>query len=622
MWAALGAGRRGAFLFGLVAGAVPNDRRPEPRRQAEAELEIVLGQRKLLQRLVPGLMHAFIFWGFLVLLPTILMAMIAAVDGTAEFPWLGSQEWFGWLSDVFCVLVLVGVATAVVIRKIVRPERFRGSHLGEADFILFMIAGVVTTLLFWHASAYAVGLYPAAGPLSRAMSHAFSPDTNADRVFLWAHLVFIFTFLWYIPRSKHLHIATAALNVWLARTGSRGRLEPLRFDLPDDELRFGVATIADLTRKEVVDAFSCTECGRCQDACPAYATGKVLSPKLVIMGVRDQLFAESDAPIVGNGVPEDMIWDCVTCGACVEACPVSIEHIDHIVDLRRSRVMVDAQFPSEAEPMLRDVERAGNPWGKPQNERAAWAAELGVRVLEPGDLAPEYLYWVGCAASFDERARASAEATAKLLQKAGVDFAILGPRESCTGDPARRMGNEYVFQGYAEQNVSTLNEQGVTKIVASCPHCFNTLANEYPDFGGDYEVVHHSELLAELVREGRLTPSGEKKPITYHDSCYLARHNDVQMEPRELVAAVGSPVEMKRSGKQTFCCGAGGAHMWMEERGRPINAERVREAAETGAETLAVACPFCTVMLDDGVREAGAPLRVADVSTLLAESLD
>ncbi|HEX6952245.1 MAG TPA: heterodisulfide reductase-related iron-sulfur binding cluster [Gaiellaceae bacterium] len=622
MWAALGAGRRGAWLYGLVAGAVPNDRRPEPRRQAEAELEIVLGQRKLLQRLVPGLMHAFIFWGFLVLLPTILMAMIAAVDGTAEFPWLGSQEWFGWLSDVFCVLVLVGVATAVVIRKVVRPERFRGSHLGEADFILFMIAGVVTTLLFWHASAYAVGLYPAAGPLSRAMSHAFSPDTNADRVFLWTHLVFIFTFLWYIPRSKHLHIATAALNVWLARTGSRGRLEPLRFDLPDDELRFGVATIADLTRKEVVDAFSCTECGRCQDACPAYATGKVLSPKLVIMGVRDQLFAESDAPIVGNGVPEEMIWDCVTCGACVEACPVSIEHIDHIVDLRRSRVMVDAQFPAEAEPMLRDVERAGNPWGKPQNERAAWAEALGVRVLEPGDLAPEYLYWVGCAASFDERARTSAEATAKLLQKAGVDFAILGPRESCTGDPARRMGNEYVFQGYAEQNVSTLNEQGVTKIVASCPHCFNTLANEYPDFGGDYEVVHHSELLAELVREGRLTPSGDKKPITYHDSCYLARHNDVQMEPRELVAAVGSPVEMKRSGKQTFCCGAGGAHMWMEERGRPINAERVREATETGAETLAVACPFCTVMLDDGVREAGAPLRVADVSTLLAESLD
>jgi Fe-S oxidoreductase len=621
-WAALGAGRRGSFLYGLVARAVPNDRRQDTQRQAEAELEMVLGQRKLLSRLVPGLMHAFIFWGFLVLLPTILMAMIAAVDAHAELPWLGHQEWFGWLADIFCVLVLAGVATAVVIRKIVRPERFRGSHLGEADFILFMIAGVVTTLLFWHASAYAVGLYPAAGPLSRAMANAFSPQTNADRFFLWAHLVFVFAFLWYIPRSKHLHIATAAVNVWLARTRSRGRLEPLRFDLPDDELRFGVATITDLTRKQVVDAFSCTECGRCQDACPAYATGKILSPKLVIMGVRDQLLAQSEEPIVSEGVPEEMIWDCVTCGACVEACPVSIEHIDHIVDLRRSRVMVDAQFPAEAEPMLRDVERAANPWGKPQSERAAWAAELGVRVLEPGEPAPEYLYWVGCAASFDERARASAEATARLLQKAGVDFAILGPREACTGDPARRMGNEYVFQGYAEQNVSTLNEQGVTKIVASCPHCFNTLANEYPDFGGTYEVVHHSELLAQLVREGTLTPRADTKPITYHDSCYLARHNDVRTEPRELVAAVGRPVEMKRSGKQTFCCGAGGAHMWMEERGRPINAERVREAAETGAATLAVACPFCTVMLDDGVRDAGAELRVADVSVLLAESLD
>jgi len=284
--------------------------------------------------------------------------------------------------------------------------------------------------------------------------------------------------------------------------------------------------------------------------------------------------------------------------------------------------MVESSSPAEAEPMLRDVERSGNPWGKPQTERAAWTEGLGVRLLEPGDPAPEVLYWVGCAASFDERARRTAESTAKLLQAAGVDFAVLGPRESCTGDPARRMGNEYVFHAYAEQNVATLNEAGVTKIVASCPHCFNTLANEYPDFGGRYEVVHHTELLAELVREGRLAPAASDRSITYHDSCYLARHNDVRSAPRELVAAVGQPVEMKRSGKQTFCCGAGGAHMWMEERGTGINEERVREAAETGADTLAVACPFCTVMLDDGVRETGAEMRVADVSTLLAESLE
>jgi Fe-S oxidoreductase len=272
--------------------------------------------------------------------------------------------------------------------------------------------------------------------------------------------------------------------------------------------------------------------------------------------------------------------------------------------------------------MLRDVERASNPWGKPQSERADWAAELGVRVLEPGDPRPEYLYWVGCAASFDERARQAAVSTATLLQRAGVDFAILGPRESCTGDPARRIGNEYVFQAFAEQNVATLNEVGATKLVTGCPHCFNTLANEYPDFGGRYEVVHHSELLAGLVRDGRLQPerSGDK-PITYHDSCYLARHNDITTAPRELVSAVGRPVEMSRSRKRTFCCGAGGAHMWMEERGKPINEERVREAAATGAETLAVACPFCTVMLDDGVQSEGTDLRVVDLATLLAEAV-
>ena len=260
--------------------------------------------------------------------------------------------------------------------------------------------------------------------------------------------------------------------------------------------------------------------------------------------------------------------------------------------------------------------------GKPQGERAAWAEGLGVRVLAPGDAAPEILYWVGCAASYDERARAAAESTVKLLLAAGLDVAILGPRESCTGDPARRMGNEYVFQAFAEQNVATLNEAGATKIVASCPHCFNTLANEYPDFGGRYEVVHHTELLAELVRDGKLAPAAGDARITYHDSCYLARHNDVLAAPRELVAAAGQPVEMQRSGKRTFCCGAGGAHMWLEERGSAINEERVREAAETGAETLAVACPFCTIMLDDGVRQSGRELRVADVSTLLVEALD
>jgi len=500
-----------------------------------------------------------------------------------------------------------------------------------------LIAGIVTTLLLWHASRIALGLGEApAGwsPVSNAVSNVFGTGTATEvleRVFVWTHVLIILSFLAYLPHSKHLHIATAAINVFFARTRARGRLEPLEFEAEDEsELRFGAGTVADLTWKQMLDAMSCTECGRCQDVCPAYATGKALSPKLLIMGIRDQLFAEGPAALAGgdlsalvpNAVTDDVVWDCVTCGACVHECPVEIEHVDHIVDLRRHLVMVESRFPSEAEPMLRDVERGSNPWGKPQAERAAWAEGLGVRVLEPGDPPPEILYWVGCAGSFDERARAGVVSTARLLRAAGIDVAILGPRESCTGDPARRMGNEYVFQALAQQNVATLDEAGVTKIVASCPHCFNTLANEYPDFGGRYEVLHHTELLAELVREGCLAPVAGESEITYHDSCYLARHNDVLAAPRELVGRIGKPLEMARSGKRTFCCGAGGAHMWMEERGNQINEERAREAADTGADTLAVACPFCTLMLDDGVRQTGADIRVADVATLLAEAIE
>jgi Fe-S oxidoreductase len=583
-------------------------------------------------------MHAFIFWGFCVLLPTIVIAMIAIVDRDQTLPWLGRQGWYVLLVDVFAALVLCGVLAAIYIRKVLRPRRFDGSHRREADLILAWIACIVTTLLLWHAARIAIGVAefpPGWAPISHGLSHLFGPggvSRVAERVLVWAHVLAILTFLAYLPYSKHLHIATAAVNVWFGRTRARGRLEPLRFDEDADEteLRFGAGTAADLTWKEMLDGFSCTECGRCQDACPAFATGKALSPKLLIMGLRDRVFADGPlllageraelSPLVPGGVSDEVVWDCVTCGACIEACPVSIEHVDHIVDLRRHLVMVESRFPTEAEPMLRDVERASNPWGRAQSERADWARELGVRVLAPGDPAPEILYWVGCAPAFDERARSAAQSTARLLAAAGVDFAILGPREGCTGDPARRMGNEYVFQAAAEQNVATLSEAGITRIVTGCPHCFNTLANEYPDFGGHYEVLHHTELLAALVRQGRLAPAAGVERIAYHDSCYLARHNDVLAAPRQLVAAAGTPVEMARSGRNTFCCGAGGAHMWMEERAGAINEERVREAAATGAGTLAVACPYCTVMLDDGVQSTGAPLRVVDVATLLAES--
>ena len=456
-------------------------------------------------------MHALIFWGFLVLFPTIVMAMVGAVNRDWSIPWLGAQGWFMALVDVFILSVLAGIAMAVWIRKVVRPKRFDGSHLGEADFILAMIALVVLTLLGWHASRIAAGLneWPRGRvvPLELGVGRDPGAARHGARLQLGARRG--------DPRVPRLpavleapaHRDRGDQRLLLAHAAARAARAAATSTCRTTRCASASDTIGDLTWKEMVDSFSCTECGRCQDVCPAYATGKLLSPKLLIMGIRDQVFAEGPnllaggelSPIAGNGVPEEMIWDCVTCGACVHECPVSIEHIDHIVDLRRDLVMMQSSFPQESESMLRDVERVGNPWGKPQGDRASWAEELGVRVLEEGEEPPEVLYWVGCAAAYDERARKAAESTAKLLQKAGVDFAILGAREACTGDPARRMGNEYVFQEYANQNVATLNEARVTKIVASCPHCLNSLGNEYPDFGGRYEVMHHTQLLAELV---------------------------------------------------------------------------------------------------------------------------
>jgi Fe-S oxidoreductase len=631
-------GRRALLLFRLVHAGKPAARFGDVPARAKAEAVVVVGQSKLLQRLLPGLMHAAIFWGFLVLFPTILIAMIGAVDRHATLPWLGAQGWYALLVDVFALLVLAGVITAFVIRKVQRPKRFAGSHIGEADLILAMIAGIVITLFLWHASQISLGLndYPAgwaliSGSIAKVLHGPLVP--YLERAAVWAHVLIILSFLVYLPYSKHLHIVVAALNVYFGRTRARGRLEPIDFEQPEADVRFGSARITDMTWKQTLDTMSCTECGRCQDVCPAYATGKMLSPKLLIMAIRDQAMAEgpkaladpmyTPPPIVPNAVTDDIVWDCVTCGACVRECPVGIEHIDHIIDLRRNLVMVESRFPEEAGTMLRDVDKSSNPWGKPQADRTHWADGLGVRVLQPGDPAPDVLFWVGCAPAFDERARQGAVSTAKLMLAAGVDFAILGPREACTGDPARRMGDEYTFQRLAGENVGTLNEAGVKKIVTTCPHCFNSIGNEYPDFGGHYEVVHHTEFLAELVRDGKLNPLAGEQKITYHDSCYLARHNDVRSQPRELVDAVGKAIEMPRHGERTFCCGAGGARMWMEEkRGRPINQERVREAAETGAETLAVACPFCTVMLDDGVRETGAKLKVIDLATLLHEAVE
>jgi Fe-S oxidoreductase len=641
--------RRAYELYQLVRLGRPVQRFRDLPRRVEQEVTVVLGQRKLLQRPVPGLMHAFIFWGFIVLLTTIAEAFGEVLQRTFAIPLIGRSGWLGLIQDAFAVLVIVGIAMAVFIRKVQRPERFKGSHLEEADFILLMILGIMLTLLALNGTKIALGINEspkAWTPISNLVAQIFEPmSTEAvDRfeyLFLWGHILLILGFLAYIPYSKHLHIFVSEINVFFTNTRARGHLEPLRIDLESsegDDMRLGAATVADLTWKEILDTYSCTECGRCQDVCPAWNTGKPLSPKLIVMNLRDHLFDQGPklieaaekgtdiekVPLNPDVIEDEVVWDCVTCGACMQECPVNIEHVDHIVDMRRNLVMGESRFPAEAGTLLRNLESASNPWGQPQSERADWARDLEVDVLEDGQ-APEYLYWVGCAGSFDERARKISRAVVQVLQRAGVPFAILGPRELCNGDPARRIGNEYLYQDLARRNIETLEAVGATKIIVNCPHCFNTFKNEYPDFGGNYEVIHHTELFARLIGEGRLQPSlAIEEQMTYHDPCYLGRHNGVYDEPREVLTKIPGlrTTEMPRHGERSFCCGAGGSRMWLEERlGKRINVERTEEAISTGASTMGVACPYCLIMLDDGAKATGERIKVLDVAQVVARSI-
>jgi Fe-S oxidoreductase len=640
--------RRAYLLFTLVRMGRPVSRFDDLTKRVELEGTVVLGQRKLLQRFIPGIMHAFIFWGFLVLLTTIVEAVGEVFQRSFSIPLVGRSGWLGLVQDVFAVLVLVGIGMALSIRKVQRPERFKGSHLEEADFILLMITGIMLTLLALNGAKIALSINEAPTswtPASNLVAQLFEPMSEGtadmfEQVFLWAHLGLIFAFLAYIPYSKHLHILVSAVNVFFSKTKPRGKLEKIDIDLEKleaGEARLGAGTVEDLTWKEILDTYSCTECGRCQNVCPAWNTGKPLSPKLIVMNLRDQVFEEGPKvleakrrgrehekqPLNPDVIEDEVIWDCVTCGACMQECPVNIEHVDHIVDMRRNLVMAESRFPPEVGTLLRNMESSQNPWGVPQSTRADWAQGLGVRVLEDGQ-APEYLYWVGCAGSFDDRAKKISQAVVRVLQKAAVPFAILGPRELCNGDPARRIGNEYLYQELARQNIETLNQAGVRKVIVNCPHCFNTIRNEYPDFGGTYEVIHHTQLIDRLMREGRLTPG---KPvdelIAYHDPCYLGRHNGVYEEPRQVLERIPGvrTTEMPRHHERSFCCGAGGSRMWMEEHlGKRINMERTEEAISTGAGTLGVACPYCLIMLDDGAKAKGEVIRVLDVAQVVARS--
>jgi Fe-S oxidoreductase len=651
--------RRAAELVGYIKLGAPEDRRPRswPRKVKE-QVVVVLGQRKLLQWTIPGTMHFLIFWGFIILFTTIVEGFGAIFFDDFAIPFIGHWGPLGALQDLFVVAVLAGIAIAFAIRKLERPGRFKGSHLREADYILLAIGGIMVTILLARATAIALGHFSyetAWTPLSSTVATRFEgltrPTVEAlETVFLWWHSLLVLGFLVYLTYSKHLHIITSGLNVLFTSERPKGALKPMDLDLEgmSEEDAFGAAKVTDLTWKQLLDGFTCTECGRCQSQCPAWTTAKPLSPKLLVMDLRDHLFEQgprllaakrdgalgpalAESPPLNPDVVEDeVVWDCTTCGACVQACPVNIEHIDAIVDMRRNLVMAESRFPREMQAALQNMETTGNPWGQPPQARLDWAhatarrQPIDVTHISESDDA-EVLLWVGCAGAFDDRNRKVVYSFARLLEMAGVRFTVLGGDEVCTGDPARRMGAEHIYQMLAQQNVEQLNAHAVRKIVTICPHCFNTLFNEYPQFGGVYDVVHHTEFLADLVRAGRLRP---REPvgdtITYHDPCYNARHNDVWRGARDVIEALPGAryQELHRHGHATFCCGAGGGRMWMEERmGKRMNLERTDEALASASSTLAVGCPYCNIMLSDGVTERRADMAVEDVAQLLLRSM-
>ena len=708
------AGRRVLFLYRLARSG-----QPAPERLAVAKKDVgedvrgqvveVLGQRRLLKWTGPGLAHFFVMWAFFILLTVYIEAYGALIFGLDfHIPLVGRWAVLGFLQDFIAIAALLGLITFAIIRirespaRLDRASRFKGSHVGGAWLILLMIFNVIWTMFLFRGAGVATGNFPygdaafgshAVGNLLDGLGH--DTDEWIESVGLLLHIGVMLAFLVIVLNSKHLHIFLAPVNVMFKRRPdglgpaqpmmSNGQVLDFEEADPDKDV-FGRGRVEDFTWKGFLDFATCTECGRCQSQCPAWNTGKPLSPKLLITELRDHALAkapyilagangangtgdgdgggpggggpgggggadgaraklpadvlkEAERPLVGGAdvggvIDPDVLWSCTNCGACVEQCPVDIEHIDHILDMRRYQVMIESSFPSEAGVMLKNLENKGNPWGMSEMKRADWIGELDFEVPVVENKMPEdveYLFWVGCAGALEDRAKRTTKAVAELLHIAGVSFAVLGPMEACTGDPARRLGMEFVYQMLAQQNVETLNDAGVRKIVASCPHCFNTLSREYPQLGGNYEVVHHTQLLARLVEEGKLTPiTPIEEKITYHDPCFLGRHNKVYRQPRDIMAKVPGVTtqEMHRCKDRGFCCGAGGARMWMEERlGKRINTERVDEALQTDPDTVSTACPFCLVMLGDAINEkknsgaAKESLEVVDVAQLLIKSV-
>jgi Fe-S oxidoreductase len=703
----------------ITAGQPAPGRTGDPVGRTKTLVREFLGHTRLARqgKRWIGAAHWAVMVSFGLLFFTLLTAFGQLFDATFQLPLVGRWWPYEFVTELFSAAGLIGILYLMAVRLANLPSRkaraglgerksrFYGSVMWQAYYVEYTILGVLLCIFALRGvenvledggrfSVHYFFSYPVSGIFTGA-----STGTLKDFVWAFATLKIVISFTWMITISLNSNMGVAwhrflaFFNIWFKKkedgTAALGGLNPMLsggvpidFEDPKDDDVFGVGKVEDFTWKGLLDFSTCTECGRCQDQCPAWNTGKPLSPKLVMLSLRDHAhakapyllagggkeldgtekasaeqlanvpaaaLAEAERPLVGS--PEDnaviaaeALWSCTTCGACVEQCPVDIEHVDHIVDMRRYQVMIESSFPSEAGTMLKNLENKGNPWGMAAKARLDWTKEVDFEVPIVGetieDLSEtEYLYWVGCAGALEDRAKKTTKAFAELLHIAGVSFAILGTGETCTGDPARRLGNEFLFQMLAQQNVEVLNDafgddrpvHHAKKIVATCPHCFNSLSNEYPQLGGKFEVVHHTQLLDRLVAEGKLTPVVPiDQNVTYHDPCYLGRHNQVYTPPREIIAKVPGlrNTEMHRCKERGFCCGAGGARMWMEERiGKRINTERVDEALSTSPDVISTACPYCLVMLGDSItarKQSGdvpESMEVVDVSQLLLRSL-
>ena len=642
-------------LFSLFANRAMNWQRgaAESRRglwkQRIRALDRGLRMKTLLRDPAAGLMHSMIYYGFLVLfLGTVTLEIDHLLPADWKFLTGRVYQGYSFVLDLFALVFVTGILWAAARRYLQRPWRLRGKTRPEDAWTLLLLGAIGITGLVVEAARISAEGRPDFEVWSFAgytLSYLV-PESIAGgfHQVMWAvHALAFMGFLVMLPTTKLRHMVTSPANMYLSpRERPKGamRAMPNLMEATDIET-IGASAVGDFTWKQLFDTDACTMCGRCTSVCPANTTGKALDPREIVLKLGEVASATVGFPLsppisadeaitvsadsVFERVTSEELWACTSCRACDDICPVNIEILDKILDMRRYLSLMESDFPSELGKAYVALENSSNPYGLSQQSRADWTKELDfeVRVLGESGVTAEWLYWVGCAGSFDDRNRKVTLSTARLLHEAGVDFAILGPGELCSGDPARRTGNEYVFQQLALQNIETLNDLGITKVITQCPHCFNTLQNEYPQFGGEYEVFHHSEVLMGLLKEKKLTPiDGNDKKITFHDSCYLGRHNDVFAAPREVIASVAELVEMPRNGTKGLCCGAGGGRFWMEEQtGKKINIERTEEAVATGADEIAVACPFCYVMLDDGVKELGVDdkIQVKEISVILAE---